>query len=492
MTLNASGPLSFGGAVTGQSINLELGVSATALASINSTSFRTLAGVASGQISVSNFYGKSNARGWVAIFGNYASSGTEMIGGGITTDSSGNFVITGTFSSNVYGIAKISTTPAVVSQNSYSQFSVYQTSIGQAGTAQPLIDSSGNIWLTSASTSSGQNFLTKYTSALAVDNTINNVSMSNGNSVIQAKSTASNVSDASGNIYVTYCNNFDAGCCNTADISFAAKYTPSTNTVVWRKQLYNDGLIVQDQAIDSSGNLWIVGIGSGDQLIKIVTSTGTKTDQRFPNSRPYAVAVDSSGNKYVTNASKITSTYFNLMKINSAGSIVWARKIFSGYGGGTKKVIVGGDGYIYMVGNMAVNNVPDRRGFIVKYDSSGTIQWQRNYYNASPYSSVATSVGLMGCIYTATGLAIVGQIPKSTTNTSSVCTIALLPLDGSGTGSYTVNGSNITYAAATYTESADTDATITASAYGEATASASSSYTNSATAISYSIYSASV
>lgn len=60
MTLNASGPISFGGSTTGQSINLELGVSATALASIDSTSFRTLAGVSSGAISLSNFYGKSN------------------------------------------------------------------------------------------------------------------------------------------------------------------------------------------------------------------------------------------------------------------------------------------------------------------------------------------------------------------------------------------------------------------------------------------------
>ena len=61
MTLNASGPLSLGGSTVGQSINLELGQSATATASINATNFRTLAGVASGQISISNFYGKSNA-----------------------------------------------------------------------------------------------------------------------------------------------------------------------------------------------------------------------------------------------------------------------------------------------------------------------------------------------------------------------------------------------------------------------------------------------
>jgi hypothetical protein len=47
MALNNSGPLSFGGATAGQSINLELGVSATAEASINSSAFRTLAGVSS-------------------------------------------------------------------------------------------------------------------------------------------------------------------------------------------------------------------------------------------------------------------------------------------------------------------------------------------------------------------------------------------------------------------------------------------------------------
>ena len=91
MTLNASGPLSFGGATTGQSINLELGVSATALASINSTSFRTLAGVASGQISVSSFYGKSNAYGWVTYLGSSSSGSTNATGQGFFIDNLSNF-----------------------------------------------------------------------------------------------------------------------------------------------------------------------------------------------------------------------------------------------------------------------------------------------------------------------------------------------------------------------------------------------------------------
>lgn len=69
MALNSSGPLSFGGATVGQSINLELGVSATAQASINSTAFRTLAGVPSGAISLSNFYGKANFSERALFFG---------------------------------------------------------------------------------------------------------------------------------------------------------------------------------------------------------------------------------------------------------------------------------------------------------------------------------------------------------------------------------------------------------------------------------------
>ena len=54
MALPASGPISF------NAINVELGVAGTTQANINQASYRGLAGVASGTISLSNFYGKSN------------------------------------------------------------------------------------------------------------------------------------------------------------------------------------------------------------------------------------------------------------------------------------------------------------------------------------------------------------------------------------------------------------------------------------------------
>jgi hypothetical protein len=55
MALQSSGAISF------NNINVELGVAGTTSASLNQASYRTLAGVASGAISLSNFYGKSNA-----------------------------------------------------------------------------------------------------------------------------------------------------------------------------------------------------------------------------------------------------------------------------------------------------------------------------------------------------------------------------------------------------------------------------------------------
>lgn len=61
MTLNASGPISLAGGVTGQSIAIELSVSSTGQISLNDTNVRNLAGVLSGQIVMpTNFWGKSS------------------------------------------------------------------------------------------------------------------------------------------------------------------------------------------------------------------------------------------------------------------------------------------------------------------------------------------------------------------------------------------------------------------------------------------------
>lgn len=61
MTLNASGPISLGGATAGQSVNLEIGQAATAQVSFNTTAVRTLTATnASTALAMpTGFYGKS-------------------------------------------------------------------------------------------------------------------------------------------------------------------------------------------------------------------------------------------------------------------------------------------------------------------------------------------------------------------------------------------------------------------------------------------------
>lgn len=67
MTINSTGAVSLGGSTAGQSVNLELGRSATASINMNETAVRTLAGKASGAIAMSDFRGKSAATTYVAI-----------------------------------------------------------------------------------------------------------------------------------------------------------------------------------------------------------------------------------------------------------------------------------------------------------------------------------------------------------------------------------------------------------------------------------------
>lgn len=85
MALCASGEMALGGSTTGRSVNLELARAFNAGICMNETPVRTLAGVASGQISMSNFYGKSSAPTTLGQYyeGGYY-TGVIDIGGGVT------------------------------------------------------------------------------------------------------------------------------------------------------------------------------------------------------------------------------------------------------------------------------------------------------------------------------------------------------------------------------------------------------------------------
>jgi hypothetical protein len=85
MALENSGTMSIGGSTAGRSINLELDKSATATSGLGDADLRTLAGVASGAISMSDFYGASNNADPGTITAVYNNSGDNYSGGNMST-----------------------------------------------------------------------------------------------------------------------------------------------------------------------------------------------------------------------------------------------------------------------------------------------------------------------------------------------------------------------------------------------------------------------
>ena len=98
MALNGSGPISLGGSTSGQSVNLELGQSATAQISFNDANVRTLTGTSANTalIMPTNFYGKSYALDTQTVtVGTYSVKGIVYYGY-LSATSTGS-IVDGTF-----------------------------------------------------------------------------------------------------------------------------------------------------------------------------------------------------------------------------------------------------------------------------------------------------------------------------------------------------------------------------------------------------------
>jgi len=92
MTLNSSGPISLGGSTTGQSVNLEIGNSATTQVSFNTAGVRTLTGTTAGNVLImpTNFYGKTYPfPGGNVSYTDLASLGSAMTLAGNTSATAG-------------------------------------------------------------------------------------------------------------------------------------------------------------------------------------------------------------------------------------------------------------------------------------------------------------------------------------------------------------------------------------------------------------------
>ena len=457
MALNSSGPLSFGGSTTGQSINLELGVSATALASINSTAFRNLAGVASGQISLSNFYGKSNLTYFSSIV--YpTNTALFWVNGPPAIDSSGNCYVWARTGDSPQGgaLVKLNSTGTI----QWARNIAKGAGVSIISPTAITVASSGNIYLLMY-----VNYAGSYQPVIAKYNTSGTLQWFT-NLADDSVYPHSIALDSSENVYVA--------CGGGNSYSEGDGRLIKANSSGVRQWFYNfkvDSTTTGNYGIsvDSSGNIYVASRFSASASYKgVVTkfaSTPTVTwskymgggSNNYNGSPPQgnSVITDSAGNVYVATSNETSPSVSQtvlLTKYNSSGTQQWSRQILIGrYNLYTGGIQIDSSDNLYICYSENLSAAPFVQAGVAKYNSSGTIQWQRGMYLQS---NSAQQTNVMS-IYVTNVLAWVIS-DNSGTSAAQNLVLTTVPLDGTKTGNYTVGSQTLSYFATSYTESAGT------------------------------------
>jgi len=202
--------------------------------------------------------------------------------------------------------------------------------------------------------------------------------------------------DGSGNIYIT---GYSTGMGSSKDIT-TIKYN-SSGVQQW-VQRYNGPGNSTDEAyaitIDASGNVYVtgysIGSGSGKDIVTIkYNNTGVQqwasrhsSSGNYPD-EAYAITVDASGNIYICGYAydNDKGNEIVLLKYNSSGAMQWIRDYNGTNNEDTDEayaITVDAAGNIYITGTSEGNS--SKKDFItIKYNSAGVQQWAQRYNNST-------------------------------------------------------------------------------------------------------------
>ena len=206
----------------------------------------------------------------------------------------------------------------------------------------------------------------------------------------------------------------------------------------WLAELTGSGVdIVNGVAVGSAGDVYAVGIASGpgaqlspvqkintDGVMQWSKSYGNGSSGGAPSggTNGYAAAVDSSGNLFF-GGQILTGQECVVAKYDSSGSVQWQRQLSNS---GSNDLIYGvatdSSGNVYAAGNIFSTG----RGLIVKYDSSGNLQWQLEAQNTTSGGGT-TFYGIS--VDSSANVYVVGENGGSVSGTP----ILVIKLDSSGT-----------------------------------------------------------
>lgn len=206
--------------------------------------------------------------------------------------------------------------------------------------------------------------------------------------------------DKNGNVYVTGRSSYDYA---------TIKYTP-TGVIDWIRRYdgpANDISEARAIAIDSNSNVYVTGYSTGEfsqydyATIKYTSSGDTVWIKRYnvdnDQDEANAIAVDDSGNCYVTGETKNTNNDFDYstIKYTSSGDTAWIRT----YDGPANN-----DDLAYSIavdesGNVYVTGWSEDSGLhydyaTIKYTPSGDIAWTRRYEGSVGSEDQASAVAV--------------------------------------------------------------------------------------------------
>jgi uncharacterized delta-60 repeat protein len=216
------------------------------------------------------------------------------------------------------------------------------------------------------------------------------------------------VIDDSGNVYVA---GVTAGI-DTGDDYTTIKYD-STGQPKWVKRYNGSGNgydVAQSLTVDASSNVYVTGYSTGTSgfgdcaTIKYDGAGRRQWIRRYngeANGTDYgtAIAVDGSGNVYVTggSAGSATNGDYVTIKYDSLGRAQWTSR-YSSAGSNVdegRSVAVDGSGNVYVTGVLAYSEGGTSDDFgTIKYDSAGTEQWVQIYDGPAHIADEAFSIAV--------------------------------------------------------------------------------------------------
>lgn len=161
---------------------------------------------------------------------------------------------------------------------------------------------------------------------------------------------------------------------------------------------------------------------------------------------PMGLASDASGNVYMASKNVHeglgvgTSNVAYLSKFNTNGDFQWSVGVSLGVDARAVSVDTNGDVYLL------VQWVPTASSYswgILKFNSAGTLQWQRTIQWGGATEQAPHDIHVNESSFIVTG--------KTSGTSTGKSAIARLPKDGTKTGTYTVGGVSVTYAASSMT-----------------------------------------